>query len=475
LSKEYDLVVLGGGPGGYVAAIRASQLGMNVAVVEKEKLGGTCLHKGCIPTKSLLKSASVYQKLLHAESFGIDSSEATINFSAVQSRKETIVNQLHEGVQALMNKGKIDVFYGHGRILGPSIFSPMPGTISIEHGSNEENTMIVPKNVLIATGSHPISLESLPIDHVYTLTSDDILQLEALPASVTIVGGGVIGVEWASMLADFGVHVTIVEYAKHLLPTMDRDISRAIEQSFKQKGIIIYTESEVKSRTINEADESITLTATTTTEDEQLITSEKVLVSVGRRPNTSHLGIENTSIETTNDYIVTNDYYQTKESHIYAIGDVIGGMELAHVASHEGIVAVEHMANAQPITINKNEVPACVYSNPEIATVGLTEAEARDEGFDVSVGKFPFQANGKALINGDKEGFVKIITDKRTNDLLGVHMIGSNVTELISEASLATFLDATPWEISKSIHPHPSLSEVVGEAALAVENIHIHG
>jgi len=473
MSKEYDLVVLGGGPGGYVAAIRAAQLGMRVGIVEKEHLGGTCLHNGCIPSKALLRSAEVFRQTQSASEYGIDSKETTLNFLNVQKRKNSIVDTLHKGVQGLMKKNKIDVYEGFGRILGPSIFSPMAGTISIEYENGDENTMIVPKNVLIATGSRPKTLPDLPIDGTYVMTSDDALHMKTLPSSIIIVGGGVIGIEWASMLADFEVEVTVIEYMDRILPTEDKDVSTEVEKQLKKKGITFITDAKVLPETLT-VNDNVTINAEVD-EEQQTYNAEKLLVSVGREANITNIGLENSDAVIAEGYIQTNEYYQTNESHIYAIGDVIGGMQLAHVASHEGIIAVEHMAGEQPFPLDYNHVPSCVYSDPEVASVGMTEKQAIDKGFDVKIGTFPFQANGKALVYGDTTGFVKIIANKENNDLLGVHMVGPLVTEMISEAGLAKILDATPWEISESVHPHPTLSETIGEAALAVEGLQVHG
>ena len=473
MSKEYDLVVLGGGPGGYVAAIRAAQLGMRVGIVEKEHLGGTCLHNGCIPSKALLRSAEVFRQTKSASEYGIDSKETTLNFLNVQKRKNSIVDTLHKGVQGLMKKNKIDVYEGFGRILGPSIFSPMAGTISIEYENGDENTMIVPKNVLIATGSRPKTLPDLPIDGTYVMTSDDALHMKTLPSSIIIVGGGVIGIEWASMLADFEVEVTVIEYMDRILPTEDKDVSAEVEKQLKKKGITFITDAKVLPETLT-VNDNVTINAEVD-EEQQTYNAEKLLVSVGREANITNIGLENSDAVIAEGYIQTNEYYQTNESHIYAIGDVIGGMQLAHVASHEGIIAVEHMAGEQPFPLDYNHVPSCVYSDPEVASVGMTEKQAIDKGFDVKIGTFPFQANGKALVYGDTTGFVKIIANKENNDLLGVHMVGPLVTEMISEAGLAKILDATPWEISESVHPHPTLSETIGEAALAVEGLQVHG
>ncbi|WP_106497198.1 dihydrolipoyl dehydrogenase [Lentibacillus sp. Marseille-P4043] len=473
MAKEYDLVILGGGTGGYVAAIRASQLGMNVAVVEKGQLGGTCLHRGCIPSKALLRSAEVFRQTKEAATYGIETAEIALNFAKVQDRKNNVVRTLHQGVQGLMKKGKIDVYEGFGRILGPSIFSPMPGTISVEHENGDENTMIVPKNVLIATGSKPKSLPGLEIDGEHVMTSDEALQMTELPNSIIIVGGGVIGIEWASMLTDFGVDVTVIEYLDQILPTEDEAIAKEAEKLLKKKGITFEKGAKVLSDTLT-IDDGVRIEAEIKGKNESF-QAEKMLVSVGRQANTTNIGLENTDIVVDKGVIQTNSFFQTKESHIYAIGDVIGGMQLAHVASHEGIVAVEHMADQNPLPLEYENVPTCIYSNPEIASVGLTEKQAIEQGFEIKTSKFPFKAIGKALVHGESDGFVKIIANKANDDLLGVHMIGPHVTDMISEAGLAKVLDATPWEIADSIHPHPTLSEVMGEAALAVDGKQIHG
>lgn len=472
MSKEYDVVIVGGGTGGYVAAIRASQLGLSTAIVEKNKLGGTCLHAGCIPSKALLKSAEVFQTAKHSEDFGILSTQVELDFSKVQQRKEQIVEKLYSGVQYLMNKGKIDVYEGTGRMLGPSIFSPMAGSISVEFTNGDENEVLIPKNVILATGSRPNTLPNLVVDGEKVITSDEALKMENLPTSIIIVGGGVIGVEWASMLCDFGVSVTIVEYSERILPTEDEDVSKEMHRALVNRGVEIVTGAEVLPETLQK--EAEVVIEAQTSNGKQTFKGEKLLLSVGRKANTEGIGIENTSIELDRGFIVTNEYYQTKESHIYAIGDVIGGLQLAHVASHEGIKAVEHIAGRTPILVRSTDIPRCIYSSPQAASVGLTEEEAIKNGFQVKVGKFPFQAVGKALISGEEAGFAKIIADKETDDLLGVHLIGPNVTELISEAGLAKVLDATPWEMAHAVHPHPSLSEVLGEAALSVDGKAIH-
>ncbi|PLR86022.1 dihydrolipoyl dehydrogenase [Bacillus canaveralius] len=473
MAQEYDLVILGGGTGGYVAAIRASQLGLKTAIVEKGKLGGTCLHKGCIPSKALLRSAEVFATAKRGEEFGVMTSEVTINFAKVQDRKDKIVDTLHKGVQQLMKKGKIDVYEGLGRILGPSIFSPMPGTISVEMNNGSENEMLIPKNVIVATGSRPRTLPGLEADGNLLLTSDEALVMESLPESIIIVGGGVIGIEWASMLSDFGTEVTVIEYADRIIPTEDKEISKEMQRLMKKKGVRIVTSAKVLPETMQQG-ENVTISAEVKGEQKEF-TAAKLLVSVGRQSNVEGIGLENTDIQLENGFISVNEHFQTKESHIYAIGDVIGGLQLAHVASHEGIIAVEHIAGENPVPIDYSLISKCIYSTPEVASVGYTEDEAKEKGRTVKVGKFSFRAIGKALVFGEADGFVKIVADQETNDILGVHMIGPHVTDMISEAGLARVLDATPWEIGHTIHPHPTLSEAIGEAALAVDGKAIHG
>lgn len=466
MTKQYDVVVLGGGPGGYTAAIRAAQLGRTVALVERDKLGGTCLHRGCIPSKALLRSAELFAAVKD-DSFGIAASELTLNFAKVQSRKTGIVDQLHRGVQFLMKKNKIDVYEGIGRIIGPSIFSPRSGSIAVEL-NNGESATLVPQHLIVATGSRPKLLPGLEPDGERIMTSDEALSMEKLPASVLIIGGGVIGTEWASLLNDFGVEVTVVEYASRLLPFEDADVSKELERLFKKRGIKIVTGAKVLADTLVKSAEGVVLYADKAGNTVEL-KAEQVLVCVGRQANIERIGLENTDIRVERGYIKVNEHMQTGEAHIYAIGDVAGGVQLAHAASHEGIAAVEHAAGMKTHSYQPHLVPRCVYSRPEIASVGWTEAEAVEKGYATKTGKISFKALGKALVHGEPDGFVKVIADKTTNDVLGVHMIGPHVTEFISEAALAQLLNATPWEVGSVIHPHPSLSEALMEAMLAVD------
>jgi dihydrolipoamide dehydrogenase len=464
----YDIVVLGGGTGGYVAAIRAAQLGKKVAIVEKEKIGGTCLHKGCIPSKALLRSAEVYATMLHGEDYGVLAEGVTLDFLKVQSRKEKVVETLHKGVQYLMSKNKIDIYQGNGRVIGPSIFSPRSGAVSVEREDGEID-MLIPQQLIIATGSRPRSLPGLTIDGEFIMTSDEALRLEQLPKSILIIGGGVIGVEWASMLCDFGVEVTVVEYASAIVNAEDADVTRELERLLKKRGVKFVLGAKVLTDTIQIGEGLVTLQAEKGDKKVEL-KAEKVLVSVGRQANVEGIGLENTDIKVENGFIVVNEFLQTAESHIYAIGDVIGGLQLAHAASHEGIVAVEHICGIGAHTVEPHAVPRCIYTRPEVASVGWTEQQAKAQGRSVKVGKFNFKAIGKALVYGESDGFVKVVADSETNDILGVHMIGPHVTDSISEAALAQILNATPWEIGQTIHPHPTLSEAFYEAMLAVDD-----
>ncbi|MFS0787208.1 dihydrolipoyl dehydrogenase [Shouchella sp. 1P09AA] len=472
MAENYDLVIVGGGTGGYAAAIRASQSGLKTALVEEQLLGGTCLHKGCIPSKALLRSAEVFRLAKESASFGVTVGDAQLDFTKVQERKQSIVDRLATGVKGLMKKGKIDVYEGRGTLLGPSIFSPTPGTVSVDLGDGE-NEMLIGSNVILATGSSPRTLPQTPFNGSSIISSEEALNFEALPSSIVIVGGGVIGVEWASMLIDFGVEVTIVEAGDRILPTADKDISKEMMKQLQNRGVTIYTRA-----TLNEADlkvEDHSVTVSISYQDETLsIPVDKMMVSIGRSANVKSIGLENTDIVLESGYIKVNEYGQTKESHIYAIGDCVGGLQLAHVATHEGLIAVAHMTREPVEPLNPTMVPSCVYSFPESAQVGLTEQDAKEQGYQIKVGTFPFAAVGKALVQGEEEGFVKVISDEKTKDVLGVHIIGSHATDLISEAALAKYLDAAHVELGDMIHPHPTMSEAIGEAALLIDKRAIH-
>jgi len=468
--KQFDVVFLGGGPGGYVAAIRAAQLGLNVAVVEKERVGGTCLHRGCIPSKSLLRSAEIYRNSKEGEEFGVLIENITLNFTKVQERKRKVVDQLTKGIEGLFKKNKVTLIEGYGKLVGNSAVAT--GNVLVEK-SNGETETITGKNIIVATGSKPRSLPGLEIDGEYVMTSDDALEMKELPKSMIIIGGGVIGMEWASLLNDFGVEVTVIEFLPCILPLEDADISKDMTRVMKKRKVKIHTNTGVIPASVKVVDGQVQLEAK---KGDQVLQfeAEKVLVSVGRGANSENIGLENTKIEVDRGVIKVNEFFQTAEPNVYAIGDVIGGLQLAHVASHEGIIAVEHIAGKDPKPMDYLAVSKCTFTHPEVASVGMTEAEAIQQGYEVKIGKFQFRGIGKALVHGEVDGFVKFVTDSNTGNLLGVHMIGPHVTDMISEAGLAKVLNATSWEVAHTIHPHPTLSEAVMEAALDVDGKAIH-
>lgn len=469
---NYDVVVLGGGMGGYVAAVRAAQLGLKAAVVERDVLGGTCLHRGCIPSKVLLRTAEVLTTAREASQYGVEHSAPTLNLAKAMERKSKIVDQLHKGVQFLMKKNEIDVIHGIGRVMGPSIFSPQAGAVSVEY-ENGDTQILSPRFTLIATGSQPRSLPGLDIDGDRVISSDHALQLDKLPKSMLIIGAGAIGVEWASMLNDFGVEVTLVEYLPHVLPLEDEDVSAELERLLKKRKVKVLTGAKVLAETLVRTGDGVRIDVDRNGKSETL-SAEQMLVAVGRAPVVENIGLEATEIKLNRGAIEVDEHFRTAEQNIFAIGDVIGGIQLAHVAAHEGIHAVEVMAGRNPHPINYALIPKCTYSRPEVASVGMTETQATNAGYSVKTGKFQFRAIGKALVFGESDGFIKIVADAETDDVLGVHMIGPHVTDMISEAALARVLDATPWEIAHTIHPHPTLSEAMGEAALDVDGFAIH-
>jgi dihydrolipoamide dehydrogenase len=473
MSNTYDIVVLGGGIGGYTAAIRAAQLGRTVAIVERDKLGGTCLHRGCIPSKALLRSAEVYATVKKADEFGVAAGAVSFDFAKAQRRKAAIVEQLHNGLQFLMSKHRIEVIRGNGRIIGPSIFSPRSGAVAVESEDGEHDT-IVPSQLIIATGSRPRMIPGLERDGRRIMTSDDALEMEQLPSSIVIIGGGAIGVEWATLLNEFGVQVTVVEAADRLLPLEDEELSAELQRQFRKKGIRVLTQAKLAADSVAKEKNSVRM-AVETKKGTETLEAETMLVSIGREANIDGIGLENTDVRVEAGVIKVNEFMQTSEPHIYAVGDVIGGVQLAHAAGYEGIIAAEHASGIGPDAYAPHLIPRCVYTQPEIAAIGLTEREAAERGYQVKTGKYSFQALGKALVYGEKDGFVKVVADARTDDLLGVHIVGPHATDLIGEAALAKLLDAAAWEAGRAIRPHPTLSEALGEAMLAVGSMTISG
>ncbi len=459
MTTDTDLLILGGGTGGYVAAIRAAQKGLDVVLVEKDKVGGTCLHRGCIPTKALLRSAEVADTMRAAEAFGIENNQPlTINFEKIRQRKQAIVNQLHQGVQSLIAKNKITVVKGTGVVMGPSIFSPVSGAVIVTKDDGEEEVFL-PKKLIIATGSKPRELSNVPFDEEDILSSDGMLALDELPKSIAIVGGGVIGAEWASLLNSLGVKVTLLEYTKRLLPTESQSISKTLQNAFEDKGITVRTQCTVEKAVVVENQVQLIL------KNEKTMTADKVMAAVGRIPNINEIGLINTSIQFDETGIQVNEFYQTAESHISAIGDCIPTLQLAHVAAKEGELAVAHLMGEPVEPLNYTHMPRCTYTSPEVASVGFT-SHSLPENKNVQIGSFSFSGNGKALIHGDSSGFVEVIRDKETDDLLGISIIGPHATELIAEGGLGLHLNATPFELGEAVHAHPSLAEAVMEAAL---------
>ncbi|EIT0989756.1 TPA: dihydrolipoyl dehydrogenase [Staphylococcus pseudintermedius] len=468
--EKYDIVILGGGIAGYSAAIRASQLGKSVAIVEKSKMGGTCLHQGCIPTKSFLKSAEVFQYVQHADDFGVTTEPPTFNFSKVMERKNRIVDTMYQGLQGLMKRHKIDVFHGVGRLMGASIFTPQSGTVSVEY--EDGTSELLPNDyVLIATGSKPMALPFLPFDQQQIYSSNDMMTLEALPQSITIIGGGVIGLEFASFFSSVGVTVHIIEAGPRILPTENAQISQLIQKQLEEQGVNFHINTVLKGDDIQQSDEEVTFNL------ENPFSTEKVLVAIGRQVNTADLGLDNTKVVLNDKQMIeTNEYMQTADTHIYAAGDVIGHLQLAHVGAREGVIAVEHMFNENPLPVDYDLMPRCVYTSPEIASIGVNQETAKQRGLKFEVMKAPFKANGKATITTSSisEGFAELLFDQASGSLIGASLIGPHVTELINELSVLQFMNGSALELGLSTHAHPSISELLMELGLKSNHQSIH-
>lgn len=469
--EAYDLVILGGGPGGYVAAIRAAQLGLKVAVVEKEAIGGTCLHHGCIPSKAIIRSAEVLSLIQRSDSFGIKVSDIRADFGAAVDRSQKVLSKLHRGVLHLMKKAQIQIISGRGKLLATDRNSQFN---QIEVNGSEGTSVIRGKAIIIATGSRVRSLPNLPLDGSRIFTSDEALLRKKLPESIVIVGGGAIGVEFAYIYSVYGAKVTIVECADSLLPTEDTEVSALLERSFKKRKIKVVTGQRIASFSDRAGVFDIELDDSRGTKS--TISSELILVAVGRTPNVEDIGLETLGIDCDDQTksIKVNEHMQTRIEHIYAIGDVCNRPALAHGAMAQGVYVVDSLAGIARAPLAMNAVPSAVYCHPQVASVGLTEAKAKAAGYQVKVGKFPLSANGKAIALGEIEGFVKIVTEEKSGEILGAHLIGAEATELISEFVLALTLEATAAELKQTIHPHPTLSEAVMEAGGAVLGEAIH-
>ncbi len=463
---NYDLIVIGSGPGGYVAAIRASQLGMKVGVVEKESLGGICLNWGCIPTKALIKSAQVFNYVQHAEDYGIKVENASVDFDGMIKRSRGVANGMSKGINFLFRKNKIDTLTGHGELTADKKVK-----VSTEDGKSQEYSA---QHIIIATGGRAKQLPSLPIDGEKVIEYRKAMTLPTQPKRMVIVGAGAIGTEFAYFYNSIGTEVTVVEFMEQgLVPREDADVSKELTKIYKKAGINILANTSVEAVDISGTDCKVKIKNRKSGE-ERIIECDVVLSAAGVTPNTENIGLEKLGIKTERGLIEVDEYYRTNVAGIYAIGDIVKGQALAHVASAEGITCVEKIAGHHPDPIDYNNIPGCTYCVPEVASVGYTEQAAKEAGYDIKVGKFPFSASGKASAAGAKEGFVKVIFDAKYGEWLGAHMVGNNVTEMIAEVVAARKLETTGHEIIKTVHPHPTMSEAVMEAAAAAYDEVIH-
>jgi len=464
-TEQFDVTIIGSGPGGYVAAIRGAQLGLKVAIVEKDKrLGGTCTLRGCIPTKQLLMSAHYYEKAQHLGEFGVQLSDIKLAFADVQKRKEKVVMKNSKGVEFLMKKNTVTVFKGTGKL-------QLPGKVVVT-GADGQTETISSKNIIIATGSVVRPIPGFETDGVHVVNSDHILELKEVPKSLIVMGAGAVGVEFASVYSRFGAETTLVELLPRLLPIEDEEVSKELEKAFRKRGI--KSQVDTKLEKMEKTDKGVKLTGKTSKGEDVTLEAEMLLVAVGRMPYLEGLGIEGTKIKVERGAVQVDGNCRTGEPGVYAIGDVIPTPWLAHLASKEGILAIEQIAGKNPEPLNMRLVPSCTYCDPEVASVGLTEQKARDEGYDVKVAKFPFSASGKARILGEEEGFVKVVSESKYDELLGVHIIGPHATDIIAEACVAMQLESTAEELGRTMHAHPTISEAIMEAAEGIHGLTIH-
>lgn len=461
--SKFDLIVVGSGPGGYVAAIRASQLGLKTAIIEKAELGGICLNWGCIPTKALLKSAQVFEYVKHAKDYGVEVSDSKIDFSAIIKRSRTVAGGMSKGIDFLLNKNKITKIFGFGKLLKNK-------QVEVT-AADEKKEIYSADHVILATGGRARELPNVKIDNNKIIGYRKAMVLEQQPKSMVIMGSGAIGVEFAYFYNSIGTKVTIVEYMPNIVPVEDEDVSKALESSFKKAGMTILTGASVES--VDTSGEGCKVKVKSA-KGEEILECDIVLSAVGVATNIEGIGLEEVGVATDKGKVLVDDFYRTNIAGIYAIGDIVKGQALAHVASAEGIICVEKIAGHHPSPLNYENIPGCTYCSPEIASVGMTEKKAKEMGYEVKVGKFPFSASGKASAGGTKEGFIKVIFDAKYGEWLGAHMIGANVTEMIAEVVVARNLETTGHEIIKSVHPHPTMSEAIMEAAAAAYGEVIH-
>ena len=464
-TEQFDVTIIGAGPGGYVAAIRGAQLGLRVALVEKDKrLGGTCGLRGCIPTKQLLMSAHVYEQMQHAKEFGVQASEIKLAFADVQKRKDKVVTKNSAGVSYLMKKNKVTVFSGTGKLA-------LPGRVEVA-GADGKTQTIETKNIIIATGSVVRPIPGFETDGERVVNSDHILELKEVPKSLIVLGSGAVGTEFASVYSRFGTETTLVELMPRLMPLEDEEVSKELEKSLRKRGIKPMTGTKLEK--VEKTEGGVRVTGKDAAGKDVALEAAMLLVAVGRMPYLEGLGLEGTKIRVERGNVQVDEFCRTGEPNVYAIGDVIPTPWLAHLASKEGILVVEQIAGQKPEPLNMRQVPSCTYCDPEVASVGLTEAKAREMGFDVKAAKFPFSASGKARILGEEEGFVKVVADRKYDEILGVHIIGAHATEIIHEAIVAMRLESTADELGRTIHAHPTVSEAVMEAAEGIHDLTIH-
>ncbi len=464
MAETFDVVIIGSGPGGYVGAIRAAQLGLKTALIEKDKrLGGTCLHRGCIPTKSLLWTAELYHHIREASDFGIDLSNPTINWANAQKHKEKVVTKGANGIDYLMKKNKITVLKGHGRITGKGKVE-----VTAEDGSKQA---LETKNIIIATGSVPKSLPNVPVDHKKVMNSDSILLIDRIPKSIIVLGAGAVGCEFASVFNHVGSQTSLVEYMPNILPIEDVDASKELEKQFKRRKIDVYTGTKVEKVEHTATGVKVTMAVG---EEKKTLEAELLLSAVGRAPVTEDIGLNKTGVQLERGFIKVDAMMRTSEPNVYAIGDVLPTAMLAHVASAECILAVEHIAGKNPAPINYDLVPSATYCYPEVASVGLTEKKAKERGYDVKAAIFPFSAVTKSAISNEGVGIIKVVSDKKYDEVLGVHLVGPHATELLAEACVALRLEITTEELAHTMHAHPTLSEIMKEGAEATLGHPIH-
>ncbi len=457
---EYDVAIIGSGPGGYVAAIRAAQLGLSAAIIEKDSVGGLCLNWGCIPSKALLYGAELINLFQRGPEFGIGYTDLTADLGVAVNRSREVVQRFVSGVETLFQQNKVTLIRGTAKVTGKNEITVAP-----------TNEKVQAKNIIVATGGFTRSLPNVAIDGDHVITSREALELRERPASIVIVGGGAIGVEFGYLYRSYGAEVTIVEVLPRLLPNEDEDVSRQLERSFRAQGIEIKTGTRVDSITTAKDAATVKISSGDKTEE---LKAEKVLIGIGFGANTQDLGLDTLGIELDRGFIKVDDYCQTNVPGVWAIGDVTGRLLLAHVASHQGVTAVEKIAGRNPPPLEYENIPRAVYCQPQVASLGLTEEQATERGYGVRAGRFPFRANGKAMATGDNEGFVKVVADKDSGQVLGFHIIGHNATEMLGEATISALLEATNVELGYAVHAHPTLSEAVKEAALAVTGEAIH-